>query len=216
MRTTAPSYGRVDKRGMQLSKAWDMVIDYLNKKYPQQGRYKEQIPNYQGTLLEEAIMQWYCVQMWSPINAAYTKEIKDGVINNPRGTVGTWHSRTFAPTWSFQWKVLVENFDSVLPYNVIDIADMQQLLDVRQFFNNSFIYYPTNTMPVEIPYKYITPIQADALEKKYPDLFTPNFSESVLAWEIAAKTWNMKYNYVSYEGIDGVMKMMIDLKQYRG
>lgn len=215
-RKTAPSYWWTSI-GMELSRAGDMVVDYLNRKYPWQGRVKEQIRNYTETdKLYQVIKDRYNVQMWSNINPTYTTEIKDGVLDKPRGKSWQGHSRSFAPAWTFQGTVLVENFLWVLPYNVIDIRNLEELIAVKQLFNNSFIYYPTGKMPIAIPYKYITPAQADILEKKYPDLFTSDFSESVLAWEIAAKTWNMKYNYTRYEGIDWVMKMMIDLKQYRG
>jgi hypothetical protein len=55
-------------------------------------------------------------------------------------------------------------------------------MKAKQFYNQAFIYYPTKKMPQEIPYPYITLQEAEALEKKYPDLFTPDFSESVRAW----------------------------------
>jgi len=42
-------------------------------------------------------------------------------------------------------------------------------------------------MPVDIPYPYMTVEQAESLEKKYPDLFTSEFSESVRAWIDLAK-----------------------------
>jgi hypothetical protein len=37
-------------------------------------------------------------------------------------------------------------------------------------------------MPIAIPHPYMTVEEANNLEKKYPDLFTPEFSESVRAW----------------------------------
>jgi hypothetical protein len=43
MRQNAYKYGWEDKQGMYLSKAGDMVVDYLNSKYPDQGRKKQSI-----------------------------------------------------------------------------------------------------------------------------------------------------------------------------
>jgi hypothetical protein len=45
MRVTAPSYGW-DHNGMYTSRAGDMVVEYLNNKYPDQNWVKETIQNY--------------------------------------------------------------------------------------------------------------------------------------------------------------------------
>lgn len=216
MRKTAPLYWRKAWFGMELSKAGDMVVDYLNRKYPWQWRTKEQIRNYDDKdILKSIIHEWYCVQMWSPINSVYMIEIKDWVVNNPRWKDWTGHSRTFAESGSHIWEEIVENFVGILPYNVIDIKDLDNLLAVKQFFYNSFIYYPTHMPETPIKYPYMSIETAQVYEKKDPVLYK-NLSETVRAWvDLAHAGKDVYYNFVNFEGISGVDKMIINLDKYR-
>lgn len=75
MRSRAPSYGRAPKEGMFLSKAGDMVVDYLNELYPDQVRKKGTINLYeQGP---DYMKLGYMVHMGSIINKRYLDIIKD-------------------------------------------------------------------------------------------------------------------------------------------
>lgn len=211
MRVTAPSYWWTPKNGMYLSKAGDMVVDYLNTLHPWQWWTKLEVNTIEEWL--HYMNLWYCLHMWSQINKVYTDDIQDWLITDPRGKTWQWHSRTtIAQVYGTS---IVENYVWFLPYNVIDIRSWKELMDARQLFTYSFIYYTKQKMPVDIPYPYMTVEQAESLEKKYPDLFTSEFSESVRAWIDLAKEWKLKYWYRKYLGIDGVMKMMIDINTYR-
>lgn len=211
MRETAPKYGRVDKEGMYLSKAWDMVDDYLNTKYPWQGRKKQSI----NIVTEWATYMdmWYMLHMGSKINKKYTSDIQDWLISNTRGFDWIGHSRSTSIIQT--WKSLVENYVGWLPHNVIDLWSRDELMQYKQFYTQAFIYYPTKKMPEVIPYPHMTIQEAEILEKKYPDLFTQDFSESVRAWIDLATEGKIKYWYTKYKGIDGVTKMMIDIDNYR-
>lgn len=211
MRETAPKYGRVDKEGMYLSKAGDMVIDYLNKKYPWQGRKKQSINIVNEW--ETYMNMWYMLHMGSKINKKYTSDIQDWLISSVWWFDWIGHSRSTSIIQT--WKSLVENYVGWLPHNVIDLWSWDEIMKYKQFYTQAFIYYPTQKMPEAIPYPYMTIQEAELLEKKYPDLFTPDFSESVRAWIDLATEGKIKYWYTKYKGIDGVTKMMIDIDNYR-
>lgn len=85
MRDTAPSYGRTDKVGMYLSRAGDMVVDYLNVKHPDQKRVKMAISIGDSV---DYMKTGYMVQFGSKVNVKYRKDIDDGLISAPRGKDG--------------------------------------------------------------------------------------------------------------------------------
>lgn len=213
MRDTAPSYGRVNHAGMYLSRAGDMVVDYLNKKHPDQHWVKMAVAIGDSV---SYMKNGYMVQFGSKVNLKYRYDINDGLISAPWGTDGYGHCRSLAglTAQNEDWTAIVENYNGVYPHNTIDIWDYAKLLEAKQLFPQSFIYYPTEPMTQELP-PHMTVDQANAIEKAYPDLFTPNFSESVTAWIAAASTGKMKFLYTNYLGMDGVMKMMNDLAFYR-
>lgn len=209
-RKNAEKYWWKDKLGMYTSRAGDMVVDRLNYKFPKQNRVKESLYTYDNKEeIEELFNLWWMIHFSSNINKAYTDTIQDWVIEEPRGAGGIGHSRSKTKS-SGSWNIMIENYVDWLPYNVIDIKDYEELLNKKQFHIQVFIYYPTTNM-TEIPYPYMSIEEADLLEKKYPDLFTPNFSESVRAWIDASKAGVIEWKYKNYKGIDWVMKMMIDL-----
>lgn len=210
IRAKAPSYWFKDWVGMYTSKAGDMVVDYLNKLHPEHNWIKETFNTYESAnQIIELMKKWWMIHFSSQINQVYTNTILDGVIEEPRGTDGSGHARSLCKS-SGEREVIIENYVDWLPYNVIDIKDFKKLLEAKQFHRQVFIYYPTTNM-TEIPYPYMTLDEANALESKYPLLFTPNFSESVRAWIDASKAGKIVWKYRNYKGIDGVMKMMIDL-----
>ncbi len=211
MRNNAGRYGREDWVGMYLSKAGDMVVDYLNTKYPDQWWVK---------LAIDIVVDWkyymdigYLLHMGSKINKAYANDILDWLIERVWGKDWSWHSRS---TTAIKKRVsIIENYVWWLPHNIIDIWDWDKINEASQFYRQAFIYYPTKKMPIEIPHPHMTVQEAEALEKRYPDLFTPEFSESVRAWIDLATAWKITYWYTKYRGIDWVMKMMIDINKYR-
>lgn len=215
-RTKAREYGWKDKIGMYTSKAWDMVVDRLNMKYPDQNRVKESIRVYDNTdEVKKLLKNGWMLHFSSQINSVYTNDIKDWVVEKPRWADGIWHSRSFTtPSRENDWTMIVENYDWLLPHNVIDIKDFEELVKAKQFHIQVFIYYPTTKMQ-DIPYPYMTIEEADKLERQYPSLFTSNFSESVRAWIDASQSWTIKRKYKNYKWIDWVMKMMIDLSDIR-
>lgn len=209
MRENASRYGYVSWEWMYLSKAGDMVVDYLNIKYPTQWRIKKPID-----IVDEWMYymdMWYMLHMGSKINKTYTNDILDWLISKARGKEWTGHSRS---TSNIQVRTsIVENYYWWLPFNVIDLRDWVEINKSNQFYRQAFIYYPTNKMPVVLP-PHMTIEQANELEKKYHDLFTNEFSESVRAW-IDEASKGMKLHFEKYLGIDWVMKMMNDLLIYR-
>lgn len=214
IRAKAPSYWYKDYIWMYTSKAGDMVVDYLNKLYPDQNWYKDTLNTYDSVnQIIELLKAGWMVHFSSQINQVYTNSILDGVIEEPRWTTGTGHARSISKS-SGEWEVIIENYVDWLPYNVIDIKDFHKLLEAKQFHRQVFIYYPTTNM-TEIPYPYMSMEEADKLERQYTALFTPNFSESVRAWIDASKAWKIVRKYKNYKGIDWVMKMMIDLSYIR-
>lgn len=211
MRIHAPDYWRVNEEWMYLSKAGDMVVDYLNKKFPEQWWKKLAI----NTIDEWKwyMDMWYMIHIGSKINKWYTGDIQDWLISAPRWQVGMWHARSC--TDQSYWNSIVENYVWWLPHNVIDVWSRDELMKAKQLYTQSFIYYPTHTMPVEIPYPYATVERADNIEKLHPDMFTPWFSETVRAWIDMAKEWKIQYAYKNYLWVDWVMKMTNDLDYIR-
>ena len=211
MRIHAPDYGWVNHEWMYLSRAGDMVVDYLNKKYPTQWRKKLAI----NTIDEGKIYMdmWYMIHIGSKINKGYTGDIQDWLISKARWKDWTGHARS--STAQSYGNSIVENYVWWLPHNVIDIWNWQELMKANQLYTQSFIYYPTEKMPTEIPYPYATVERADNIEKLHPDMFTPWFSETVRAWIDMAKEWKIDYAYKNYTGVDWVMKMTNDLDYIR-
>lgn len=228
-RANAPRYWYVHEQWMFTSRAGDMVVERLNQKFPEQKWIKEAIQFYENDIVA-LIKQWRVLHMGSQVNEIYTWYIYGGSIPWPWWRVWGWHSRSFAdPTGSSKLPSIVENYVRIewvtqgIPYNIIAMPSWFWLVDYKQFHNQVFIYYPT-VMETEIPYPYMSVDQAEALEKKYPDLFSATFSESVRAWVDASKKWlfsctdcpnQNRRKFVKYTGIDWVMKMMIDLEQLR-
>lgn len=110
MRDTAPSYGRTDKVGMYLSRAGDMVVDYLNKKHPEQKRVKLPVPIADSA---DYMKSGYMVQFGSKVNIKYRKDIDDGLISAPRGKDGYGHCRSLAGLTAekIDWTAIVENYN---------------------------------------------------------------------------------------------------------
>lgn len=224
-RTNATKYWWKDKEWMYTSRAWDMIVDRLNIKFPQQKRVKEAIQTYGWEDLVALMRKKWILHMGSLINSAYTNDIKDWVIEKPRGAWWTGHSRCIALTEvdGKEWVVIIENYFWWLTYNVIDIKDFQELLNRKQFHNQMFIYYPTENM-TEIPYPYMTYAEAESIKKQYPMLVSPSFQETVRAWIDASQAGKFKqsddkniirWKYRNYTWIDWVAKMIVDLEQLR-
>lgn len=208
LRDAAPSYWWQWPPWMYLSRAWDMVVDYLNTKYPDQKRVKLSVS------LSDAmgyLGKWYCVQFGSTVNLQYRYDLDDGKISAPWWSGGYGHCRSFTAIQTRD--SIIENYNWVYPHNLIDLRSLKELIESKQLFPQAFIYYPTTDMP-EINVPHMTVEQADKLEKLHPDMFTSNLSESVRAW-IDAAGKGMKLHYTTYLWVDGVMKMMNDLLIYR-
>ncbi len=90
-----------------------------------------------------------------------------------------------------------------MPFNVIEIDNIKDLEDNTQLYHTFFIIYPTGKMAVPIKYPYMTVEEAEALEKSYPLLVSPSFSESVRAWvDLAQAGEEVYYEFVNFTGLD--------------
>lgn len=206
-------YGRT-WAGMYLDRACDMVCDRLNMLNPQQGRAKKQIDYY--TERSKYLALGHMIMIWSMINDTYIEEIKDWSIKKARWKTWIWHVRCDILSLATSNEAIVENFLGVLPFNVINIDNIKDLEDNTQLYHTAFLIYPTWKMETPIKYPYMTVEEAEALEKSYPMLVSPSFSESVRAWVDLAKAGeDIYYEFVNFTGLDGVMKMMINLDKYR-
>lgn len=232
-RSNAANYWWINRYWMYTSKAWDMIVDRFNTKFPDQNWVKESINTYGSEDIIELLKSRWMLHMSSMINKRYTNDSQDDwVINWPRWIDWQWHSRCFV--WLWYWVWIVENYVEVpwvnawLKYNIIDLQEFKLMLEAKQFHNSVFIYYPTSNMQTPIPYPYMTIEEAENLEKitktVIPWLVSDSLSETVRAWVDAANSWVfaqtddksvVRYLFRNYTGIDWVAKMTIDLSQIR-
>lgn len=133
MRTTAPSYGWTKESGMYLSKARDMVLDYLNKLYPDQG-WTSLVVSPNDPSIMDFLKMGYLIHIGSFVDPEYTKQIKTGKISSPWGNTGEGHSRSIFTSQSTVLQYIEENYLGVLPYNTIEIDCWADLQKAHQFF----------------------------------------------------------------------------------
>lgn len=211
--------------GMYMDRACDMVCYRLNMRYPAAAWKRIMIDYYVDR--KYYLSKWHMIMIWSIINTAYIQEIKDGSINAPWWKTGMWHVRSDFEHIAYVGEGVVENFLGQLPFNVIDIVAEKELDAAWQRYHSAFIIYPSGKMDKDLVFPvwhklagqkipYMTVEQAEALEaqanKVLPGLLTQDFSESVRKRVDEARSWNIKYGSLVYNGIDGVMKMMIDIR----
>lgn len=212
MRTMAPSYWRVEGEGMYLSRAGDMVVDYLNKQYPDQAWVKRTVSvNTQET--DDLRSKWWMIHMWSYINQSYNSQIKLGAIVEFWGKTGIGHSRSLMASLATYLPYIEENYDGVLPYNTIEIQCRPELKENQQLYNQWFIYFPSWKMPIEITVPYMNEAEASAIENSNPSLYEW-LTETVRTWVVYAQQ-GMSLWYKNYRGLVGVSKMVIDIDKYR-
>lgn len=148
-----------------------MIIQRLNQKYPQMGWKKKAINLY--TEGEDYLDMGYIIHIGSIVNNGYFSEIQDGIITKSWGKAGPnriGHVRAMFMPLTYRAHVIIENYKGTLPHNVIDIKDWNDMVQVNQFYAESYIYYPTKKMPpvITIPYSKGE---------------TPGEKEIVRAWE---------------------------------
>ncbi len=166
MRETAPKYGRAPKEGMLLSKAGDMVVDYLNNQYPWEGWTKKAISLYDEG--DEYMNKGYMLQVGSMVNSKYFWFTKTGLIDDTRGKIGEWHARCLFLHQAYEAKGEVENYEGVLVHNVIDISVWEKIKAEAQYYRQAFIYYPTRKMnEITVEYnKGVTPYQQEVVHAR--------------------------------------------------
>ncbi len=167
MRETAPSYWRAPKEGMLLSKAGDMVVDYLNSLHPDQGWTKLAISLYDEG--ENYMKKGYMLQVGSIVNSKYFGFTKTGLIDDIWGKEGEWHCRCLFLHTAYEAKGEVENYVGILAHNVIDISVRQKIQDIRQYYSQAFIYYQTHKNMNEITVEYnkgSTPYQQEIVHAR--------------------------------------------------
>lgn len=200
MRKMLPSYWRTVKDGMYLTKAWDLVVDYLASIWEK--RKKVALQTYTRDLYDYLDM-WYSLWFGSKIGAVYTKDIKaDWDIDELFGG-SIWHARRLFKNKKNGNYYIVENYLWSLPYNVIEItpAILEKQITNRKLFNQSFIYYPTDTMITNGIKHYAGN--------------TPKEKETVKAWEDLINTEKIKPLFIDYEEFQGFTKMVAEITLYR-
>lgn len=167
MRDTASNYGRLPKEWMLLSKAGDMIVDYLNKLYPDQGWNKLAISLYDEG--EDYMKKGYMLQVGSIVNSKYFGFTKTGLIDDTRGKEWKGHSRDLFLHIAYEAKGEVENYEGILAHNVIDISVWEKIRAEAQYYRQAFLYYPTHTNMNEILVEYnkgSTPYQQEIVHAR--------------------------------------------------
>lgn len=212
MRQTAPSYGWVEGEGMYLSRAGDMVVDYLNKEFPDQAWVKWTV-SVNTTETDQLREKWRMIHMWSYINQSYSTQIKAGAIVEFRWKNGIGHSRSLLASLATYLPYIEENYKWVLPYNSIEIQCWPELKEKTQLYNQWFLYFPSWKQPMPITVPYMTESEASKIESSNPSLYE-GLTETVRT-RIQYAEQGMPLTYTNYKWLVGTSKMVQDIRDYR-
>lgn len=198
-RDNAYLYGRAPETWMLLSKAGDMVVDYLNKLSPSEGWTKLAISLYDEW--DDYMKKWYILQVWSIVNSKYFGFTHTGDITDTRWTEGKWHSRCLFYHTAYPARAEIENYVGVIDHNIIDISVREKIVEEKSYYRQAFIYYPKGKMNPQIPVEYnigSTPYQQEvvhAREKIITDGRKPLFVIYTEEWYLE----NMKIDIWIYK-----------------